>query len=239
MTTPTSTAGTAGLRSPGWSTPVRAVRPARDAVRGKRQRRRAASSSTRPTSTCRSRARRRRSRRLATCRTRTSCTSTRGTWSVFFDGTAAARGDLDVDAISIANGPCDAAAAAGARCSSRPSGNATRPASAERRTTPTSTAGTARRTRGSFDATAHGMPAAANVDGSDRVDATHFYLSFSGRHQRCRRRAGPGRGRRLLQRRHVVDVVQRHARAHGHRRRRSASSSRRCFSLPTRRGAGP
>ncbi|MFC6285361.1 multicopper oxidase domain-containing protein [Nocardioides sp. GCM10027113] len=30
-----------------------------------------------------------------------------------------------------------------------------------------------------WDATANGVPAAANVDGYDRVDATHFYLSFA------------------------------------------------------------
>ena len=30
-----------------------------------------------------------------------------------------------------------------------------------------------------FDASAAGLPTAANVDGYDRVDATHFYLSFS------------------------------------------------------------
>ena len=31
-----------------------------------------------------------------------------------------------------------------------------------------------------FDATVAGLPTAANVDGYDRVDGTHFYLSFSG-----------------------------------------------------------
>jgi hypothetical protein len=31
-----------------------------------------------------------------------------------------------------------------------------------------------------FDATAAGIPAAANVDGLHRVDATHYYLSFAG-----------------------------------------------------------
>lgn len=31
-----------------------------------------------------------------------------------------------------------------------------------------------------WDATAFGLPGGANVDGYDRVDATHFYLSFSG-----------------------------------------------------------
>ena len=31
-----------------------------------------------------------------------------------------------------------------------------------------------------WDATANGVPGGANVDGFDRVDATHFYLSFAG-----------------------------------------------------------
>ncbi len=30
-----------------------------------------------------------------------------------------------------------------------------------------------------WDATTRGVPGGANVDGFDRVDATHFYLSFS------------------------------------------------------------
>ena len=62
-------------------------------------------------------------------------------------------------------------------------------------------------------------PAAANVDGYDRVSATHFYVSFVDNVTIARPGpdlVGPGRGRRLLRRRHVVGVLRRHrARADG------------------------
>ena len=57
---------------------------------------------------------------------------------------------------------------------------------------------------------ANPLPSGANVDGFSRVDATHYYLSFTGnvigaRHPRDRRR----RGRRVPQRHHVVTLLRR------------------------------
>jgi hypothetical protein len=94
-----------------------------------------------------------------------------GTWSVYFDGTAhgLAAANLDLDAISVV----------GSTVYFSTFGN----------TSPPGVAGAADDAdiyswNGStydrvFDASANGLPAAANVDGYNRVDATHFHLSFS------------------------------------------------------------
>jgi hypothetical protein len=93
-----------------------------------------------------------------------------GVWSVYFDGTAQGltAGNLDIDAFSIQGGILYFSTV----------GN----------TNPPGVTGTAddadiyawNGTSFSrvFDATTAGIPAAANVDGMEFVDATHFYLSF-------------------------------------------------------------
>jgi FtsP/CotA-like multicopper oxidase with cupredoxin domain len=94
-----------------------------------------------------------------------------GTWSVFFDGTGhgLTAGNLDLDAISVA----------GSTVYFSTVGN----------TNPPGVGGTADDAdvyswNGTsyarvWDASANGVPGAANVDGFARVDATHFYLSFA------------------------------------------------------------
>ena len=106
-----------------------------------------------------------------------------GSWSVFFDGTAHGLGtsdNLDLDAISFASG-----------ATPPPPPPPTSPLwfSTFGNTNPPGVAGAADDAdvynwSGSsyarvFDASANGLPAGANVDGFDRVDATHFYASFS------------------------------------------------------------
>lgn len=93
-----------------------------------------------------------------------------GVWSVYFDGTAAGltAANQDIDAFSISGGVIYFSTF----------GN----------TNPPGVGGTADDSdiyawNGSafsrvFDATTAGVPAAANVDGLEVVDATHFYLSF-------------------------------------------------------------
>ncbi len=70
------------------------------------------------------------------------------------------------------------------RCGSRRPATPTRPAWPARPTTRTSTAGAARRFGRTLDAERGAVQRArrrrANVDGFSRVDATHFYLSFTG-----------------------------------------------------------
>ena len=95
-----------------------------------------------------------------------------GAWSVYFNGTGhgLANANLDLDAISVV----------GTTLYFSTAGN----------TNPPGVGGTADdadvyRWDGTsyarvWDATANGVPAAANVDGYDRVDGTHFYLSFAG-----------------------------------------------------------
>ncbi len=61
-----------------------------------------------------------------------------------------------------------------------------------------------------WDASANGVPAAANVDGYDRVDGTHFYLSFARGYVGHRGGDGPGRGCRVRRRRGAVGVLRRH-----------------------------
>ena len=92
-------------------------------------------------------------------------------WSVYFNGTAhgLTNANLDLDAISVV-GTTLYFSTLGA-------------------TNPPGVGGTADdadiyRWNGTsfarvWDATANGVPAAANVDGYDRVDGTHFYLSFA------------------------------------------------------------
>jgi hypothetical protein len=95
-----------------------------------------------------------------------------GTWSVYFDGTAhglGTSGNLDIDAFDIVGGTLYFSTL----------GN----------TNPPGVGGTAddadiyswNGTSYSrvFDASANGLPGGANVDGFVRVDATHFYASFS------------------------------------------------------------
>ena len=134
-----------------------------------------------------------------------------GTWSVYFDGTAPGltNGDQDLDAIAFGAVPPPPALTFSTAGGTNPPG----------------VGGTADDSdiygwltafSRQFDATANGVLTAANVDGLDVVDATHFYLSFSRRYDAACDRSSPGRGRRLLQRRHVVRLLRRHrARANG------------------------
>ena len=92
-------------------------------------------------------------------------------WSVYFDGTAhgLTTNALDVNAISVRSGVLYFATFG----SANPPGDhrnagRRRPLQLERH-------GYAR----VFDASAHGIPAKARVDGAVRFDATHYYLSFS------------------------------------------------------------
>ncbi|MEQ6901408.1 multicopper oxidase domain-containing protein [Nocardioides sp. YIM 152588] len=95
-----------------------------------------------------------------------------GGWSMYFDGSThglGGAGALDIDALSVD----------GATMYLSTTGN----------TNPPGVGGAADNSdiyswNGTsyarvFDATANGIPGGANVDGYDRVDATHFYLSFS------------------------------------------------------------
>jgi hypothetical protein len=94
-----------------------------------------------------------------------------GTWSVYFDGTAHGlnQAGQDVDAISVSG--------------------STLYFSTGTSTNPTGVAGTGddadiyswngTALARAWDATANGLGTAANVDGYNRVDATHYHLSFS------------------------------------------------------------
>ncbi len=97
-----------------------------------------------------------------------------GTWSVYFDGTAPGltNGDQDLDAIAFGAVPPPPALTFSTAGGTNPPG----------------VGGTADDSdiygwltafSRQFDATANGVLTAANVDGLDVVDATHFYLSFS------------------------------------------------------------
>lgn len=101
-----------------------------------------------------------------------------GIWSVWFDGTsrgltAAAQ---DIDAISV-DGNILYFSTAGSTNPPRVTGGGTADDSDIYSVSRTVPAATAPFTR-VWDATANGVPSAANVDGYVRVDATHFYLSF-------------------------------------------------------------
>jgi hypothetical protein len=98
-----------------------------------------------------------------------------GSWQIYFDGTA--RGlttaAQDIDAISVAG------SGAGSTLYFSTFGNTNPPGvgGAADDADVYSWNGTA--FSRAWDATANGLPAATNVDGLDRVDATHLYLSFS------------------------------------------------------------
>jgi len=92
-------------------------------------------------------------------------------WSVYFDGTVhgLTSNALDVNAISIRNGILYFATFG----SSNPPGVTGTPDDSDLYSW--NGAAYAR----VFDATAHGIPLAARVDGAVRVDGRHYYLSFS------------------------------------------------------------
>ncbi|HEU5038855.1 MAG TPA: multicopper oxidase domain-containing protein [Nocardioides sp.] len=95
-----------------------------------------------------------------------------GSWSLWFDGSLHGLGNtaaLDLDALSVS----------GSTLYFSTLGNANPPGAggAADDADVYSWDGTAYARV--FDATANGIPAAANVDGYDRVDGTHFYLSFA------------------------------------------------------------
>jgi hypothetical protein len=92
-------------------------------------------------------------------------------WSVYFDGTAhgLASNALDVNAISVRNGNLFFATFG----SANPPGVTGTPDDADLyRWNGTAYARV-------FDASVHGIPAKARVDGAVRIDAKHYYLSFS------------------------------------------------------------
>ena len=96
-------------------------------------------------------------------------------WSVYFDGTAhgLTSSALDVDAISVSGGVA-------VLLHLRVQQPARR--HRHRRTTPTSTAGTAPPTPGCWTRQRTASRSTARVDGAVRVDATHYYLSFRHEH---------------------------------------------------------
>jgi hypothetical protein len=95
-----------------------------------------------------------------------------GSWSVYFDGTSHGLGgnaNLDVDAISV-DGPTLYFSTAGNSNPPGPGGTADDADVYSWNGTVYSRV---------WDATANGVPGAASLDGLDRVDATHLYLSFA------------------------------------------------------------
>ena len=92
-------------------------------------------------------------------------------WSVFFNGTAHGLGQAnqDVDAISVTGGTLYFSTATGAK----PAGVSGTGDDADVYSWNGSTMARV------WDASARGVPGAADVDGLDRVDATHLYLSFA------------------------------------------------------------
>jgi hypothetical protein len=93
-------------------------------------------------------------------------------WSVWFDGTAHGlnQSGQDVDALSVVGGTLYFSTGT----STRPTGVGGTGDDADIYSwNGTSLARV-------WDATTHGVPGGANVDGFDRVDGTHFYLSFAG-----------------------------------------------------------
>ena len=106
-----------------------------------------------------------------------------GTWSVYFDGTAhglGTSGNLDIDAISFAAG----ASAPVAAPPSPPlyfstAGNGPIPGLGGPFDDADIYDGTGSSFSRVFDASAASLPSGANIDGYDRVDANHFYVSFS------------------------------------------------------------
>ena len=95
-----------------------------------------------------------------------------GIWSVYFNGTAhgLTAANQDLDAISVVGA---------SRCTSPRSETPTRRVSAATADDADIYSWNGTSFARVWDATANGLPAGANVDGFVRVDATHFYLSFS------------------------------------------------------------
>jgi hypothetical protein len=95
-----------------------------------------------------------------------------GTWSVYFDGTAAGltAANQDLDAFDIVGGVLYFSTA----------GNTNPPGVAGVADDADIYAWNGTPFSRVFDASVAGLPAGANVDGYVRVDATHFFLSFSG-----------------------------------------------------------
>jgi hypothetical protein len=95
-----------------------------------------------------------------------------GVWSVYFDGTAHGllAGGQDLDAINIAGGILYFSTF----------GNNAVPGVAGPYDDADIYSWDGTSYARVWDASANGLPAGANVDGFVRVDATHFYLSFSG-----------------------------------------------------------
>ena len=179
---------------------------------------------------------------LATCRTRTSCTSTRGD----LVGALRRHGHgLTAATSTSTRSRRDRSLAPPPppppppRRPSRRSATPTRPGSPEQPTTPTSTAGTARPSRVVRRDRARDARPRRRSTATSRVDATHFYLSFSAARQ-LPGRAGEGRGRGPVRRRHVVSVLRRgNARARRHRRRRDqCRRNDAVLARHRRRGAG-
>ena len=123
-------------------------------------------------------------------------------WSVFFDGTAhgLTTANLDVNAISVVGGVLYFATVG----ASNPPGVTGTPDDADLYSWNGS------RYARVFDASAHGIPTAARVDGSAWVDSTHLYLSFSA--DTSITGLGPVQDEDVvaLRRRQLVDLVQRH-----------------------------
>ncbi len=117
-----------------------------------------------------------------------------GTWSVWFDGTAAGLTDSsqDIDAFSLPTAPGGNPPPPPPPPAGSGNGNGPLLYSTLVNLNPTGVSGTADNadlyswngttTTRSMDVTAapYQLPASANVDGFDRVDANHFYLSFAG-----------------------------------------------------------
>lgn len=93
-----------------------------------------------------------------------------GSWSLFFDGTAHGlkSSKQDIDAVSVV----------GDKLFFSTRGNAKPPRVRGRADNADIYRWNGRRYARVFDASAHGVPGAANVDGYDQVDPQHFYLSF-------------------------------------------------------------
>ncbi len=108
------------------------------------------------------------------------------TWSVHFDGTAnglGTSGNLDIDAISFSAGALPPAPPPPllTQLFFSTAGNVNPPGVARRADNADIYEYASDPVFGrSWDASASGIPRRANVDGYDRVDGTHFYVSFAG-----------------------------------------------------------
>ncbi|MGA9346598.1 MAG: SdrD B-like domain-containing protein [Nocardioidaceae bacterium] len=106
-----------------------------------------------------------------------------GTWSMYFDGTAhglGTSGNLDIDAISFASGAlAPVAAPPSPPLYFSTAGNGPVPGLGGPFDDADIYNGTGSTFSRVFDASSASLPGGANIDGYDRVDATHFYMSFS------------------------------------------------------------